>query len=79
MAQRSPRTPAVLLLPHAGGDLCLVNLSGYGVDAFLTLRRLDTAGWREQLDTDEAAAGSQVAVEAALTMQQQLQRKRVSN
>lgn len=71
-------TPAVLL-PHAGGDLCLVNLPGYGVDAFLTLRRLDTAGWREQLDADEAAAGSQVAVEAALTMQQQLQRKRVSN
>ena len=29
---------------YAGGDLCLVNLPGYGVDAFLTLRRLDTAG-----------------------------------
>lgn len=62
-----------------GGDLCLVNLPGYGVDAFLTLRRLDTAGWREQLDTDEAAAGSQVAVGAALTMQQQLQKTRVKN
>lgn len=64
---------------YFGGDLCLVNLPGYGVDAFLTLRRLDTGGWREQLDADEAAAGSQVAVEAALTMQQQLQRKRVAN
>jgi hypothetical protein len=31
-------------VPYAGGDLCLVNLPGYGVDAFLTLRRLDTAG-----------------------------------
>lgn len=67
----------LLHVTHAGGDLCLVNLPGYGVDAFLTLRRLDTAGWREQLDTDEAAAGSQVAVGAALSMQQQLQRNRV--
>jgi hypothetical protein len=56
-----------------------VNLPGYGVDAFLTLRRLDTAGWREQLDTDEAATGSAVAVGAALNMQQQLQRNRVAN
>lgn len=63
----------------AGGDLALVNLPGYGVDAFLTLRRLDTAGWREQLDTDEAATGSAVAVGAALNMQQQLQRNRVVN
>jgi hypothetical protein len=59
--------------------LCLVNLPGYGVDAFLTLRRLDTSGWREQLDGDEAAAGSQVAVGAALNMQQQLQQNRVVN
>lgn len=65
--------------PPAGGDLALVNLPGYGVDAFLTLRRLDTAGWREQLDTDEAATGSAVAVGAALNMQQQLQRNRVTN
>jgi len=75
-----PLTEPTRLPPPPGGDLCLVNLPGYGVDAFLTLRRLDTAGWREQLDSDEAAAGSQVAVEAALTLQQQLGRdKRASN
>jgi hypothetical protein len=69
---RTPRPPS----GQPGGDLCLINLPGYGVDAFLTLRRLDTSGWREQLDGDEAAEGGQVAVSAALSLQQELQRSR---
>jgi [3-methyl-2-oxobutanoate dehydrogenase (acetyl-transferring)] kinase len=60
---------------YFGGELALVNLPGYGVDAFLTLRRLDTAGWREQTDADEAAAaGAHVATEATVQLQRQLQR-----
>jgi hypothetical protein len=60
----------------AGGDLQLVNLPGYGVDAFLTLRRLDTAGWHEQHDDDVAAAGQAAAISAAVKVQQQLAQAR---
>lgn len=36
------RPPCLLaLVSHAGGDLRLVNMPGYGVDAFLTLQRLN--------------------------------------
>lgn len=61
---------------YFGGDLKLVNLPGYGVDAFLTVRRLDTAGWHEQHDGDEAAAGQAAAVHAAVEVQQRLNQKR---
>ncbi|KAF8071299.1 hypothetical protein HT031_001382 [Scenedesmus sp. PABB004] len=59
-----------------GGDLQLVNLPGYGVDAFLTLRRLDSGAWSEQLDDDAGAAGQAAAVGAALKVQQQLRGRR---
>ncbi|KAF6261335.1 alpha-ketoacid dehydrogenase kinase [Scenedesmus sp. NREL 46B-D3] len=61
---------------YFGGDLQLVNLPGYGVDAFLTLRRLDTAGWHEQHDDDVAAAGQAAAIAAAVKVQQQLAQAR---
>lgn len=57
---------------YFGGDLKLVNLPGYGVDAFLTVRRLDTAGWHEQVDDEAAAEGQAAAVDAAVKVQQQL-------
>lgn len=63
---------------YFGGDLKLVNLPGYGVDAFLTVRRLDTAGWHEQHDGDVAAAGQAAAVHAAVEVQQQLDLSRQS-
>lgn len=63
---------------YFGGDLKLVNLPGYGVDAFLTVRRLDTAGWHEQHDGDDAAAGQAAAVHAAVEVQQQLDQSRQS-
>eukprot|EP00878_Enallax_costatus_P015017 GHUV01015724.1.p1 GENE.GHUV01015724.1~~GHUV01015724.1.p1 ORF type:complete len:495 (+),score=95.37 GHUV01015724.1:1927-3411(+) len=61
---------------YFGGDLKLVNLPGYGVDAFLTVRRLDTAGWHEQHDGDVAAAGQAAAVHAAVEVQQRLNKNR---
>jgi hypothetical protein len=66
----------ILFMCSAGGDLQLVNLPGYGVDAFLTLRRLDTAGWHEQHDDDVAAAGQAAAISAAVKVQQQLAQAR---
>jgi hypothetical protein len=41
----------LLLLLLLGGDLELVNLPGYGLDAYLTLRRLDNGGWHEQVQS----------------------------
>ena len=32
-----------------GGDLRLVNMKGYGVDAYLSLRRLEGGEWQEGL------------------------------
>lgn len=55
----------------------LVNLPGYGVDVFLVLGI--TAEWREQLDEERGVAGpgsaSDVAVGAALRVQQSLRRR----
>jgi hypothetical protein len=65
-----------VVMHSAGGDLQLVNLPGYGVDAFLTLRRLDTAGWHEQHDDDVAAAGQAAGISAAVKVQQQLAQAR---
>lgn len=72
MPRAAPLCAATSTRP--GGDLALVNLPGYGVDAFLTLRRLDRGGWQEQLDGDVAAAGAEVAVAAAIKVQKQLHR-----
>jgi hypothetical protein len=42
----------------AGGDLELHNIPGYGVDAYLTLRRLDSADWAESVDGLAAVAAT---------------------
>lgn len=45
---------------YFGGDLRLVNMPGYGVDAFMTLKRLEDAEWEEsraELQTGALHAG----------------------
>lgn len=49
---------------------------GYGVDAFLKLRHLNTTGWRQQHDDDVAAAGQAAAISAAVKVQRQLAKAR---
>ncbi len=40
---------------YFGGDLRLVNLPGYGVDAYLSLPKLDAASWQEAAEPAPAA------------------------
>jgi hypothetical protein len=40
---------------YFGGELQLVNLPGYGVDAYLSLPKLDDASWQEGAEPAPAA------------------------
>ena len=48
---------ARLFARYFGGELTLVNLPSYGVDAFVTLRALDGWHWVEESPVASSAAG----------------------
>ena len=70
-SNRTHVTQAAVVIPcwsgclHVGGDLRIISMPGYGVDAFLSLKRLeDNVSWREP-DVEILATAAQSSLRDA--------------